>query len=179
MKAVQQEIIDDINSGVLQNAVNKSAQACNDNAFTSGWWKNLKRGGIETDVNYKRIVNFLNQEGKSYLINDLNSLLPMNDDMTTNDRGIGDLFMLMVTEIAEGYEGYRKNEMDNHLPKYLMQDVEIADVFIRVCDYMGQRSRETGGKINFGQIVSEKLEYNMNRPDHKMENRLKDDGKKL
>lgn len=54
-----------------------------------------------------------------------------------------------------------------------MAEVELADALIRICDYAGRFGYDLGG------AVSEKLEYNKNRADHKIENRLKDKGKKF
>lgn len=50
-------------------------------------------------------------------------------------RDKGDLLMLIVTELAETMEGARKNLMDDHLPQYPMEHVEIIDAFIRTLDY--------------------------------------------
>lgn len=43
--------------------------------------------------------------------------------------------MLVISELAEALEGYRKNLMDNHLPQYRMERVEIIDCFIRMLDW--------------------------------------------
>ena len=88
------------------------------------------------------------------------------------DRNAGELMMLMVSEIAEGMEGDRKDKQDDHLPQYKMVDVEMADAFIRIMDFCGARA------CPIGEIVLAKLHYNANRADHKQENRLKADGKK-
>lgn len=43
-------------------------------------------------------------------------------------------FMLMISEVAEGMEGVRKNRYDDHLPAYPMLWVEMADTVIRILD---------------------------------------------
>lgn len=102
--------------------------------------------------------------------------LSTGEQMNTIQRGIADLYLLMISEVVEAYEGHRKdNKPDEHLPQYRSKDVEIADAFIRVCDYMGQRMKE-GAPMQ--QIVCDKLQYNMRRQDHKLDNRKKDGGKK-
>lgn len=88
------------------------------------------------------------------------------------DRNNGELFMLMVSEISEAMEGNRKGLMDDKLPHRKMEEVELADLVIRVADYCGARGLDLGGAI------LEKLDYNDNREDHKPENRLKEGGKK-
>lgn len=90
----------------------------------------------------------------------------------TLDRNVGELLMLIVSEVAEGMEGHRKNLMDDKLPHRPMLEVELADAFIRIADLIGGRRLDLGG------AVVEKLEYNARREDHKIENRVKDDGKK-
>jgi len=88
------------------------------------------------------------------------------------ERNKGEMLMLMVTEVAEAMEGVRKGLPDDHLPQYSMETVELADVLIRLFDYAG------GFGLPVGQAMVDKLRYNQNRADHKVENRMKDGGKK-
>jgi len=85
---------------------------------------------------------------------------------------IGEKMMLIVSEIAEAMEGHRKNLLDEHLPERLMVEVELADAVIRIFDLCGYL------KLDLGGALVEKLNYNKTREDHKIENRLKDHGKK-
>ena len=87
-------------------------------------------------------------------------------------RNKGELLMLVVTEVAEAYEGVRKNLMDDKLPHRKMIEVELADVFIRIFDIAGSEGLDLGGAIR------EKLEFNQTREDHKIENRRLPNGKK-
>ncbi|MGI0021313.1 MAG: hypothetical protein ACRD9Q_00490 [Nitrososphaeraceae archaeon] len=87
-------------------------------------------------------------------------------------RNVGELLMLCVSELAEAMEGDRKDLMDDKLPEFKMFDVEIADTFIRLFDICGARN------IDIEAIIKAKLEYNKNREDHRVENRLKAGGKK-
>ena len=89
------------------------------------------------------------------------------------DRNKGELMMLMVSEIAEMMEGSRKNLMDEHLPHRKNEEVEAADLFIRLMDYCG------GFNLDLAGAVREKLAYNAQRADHKPENRIKENGKKF
>lgn len=57
------------------------------------------------------------------------------DDM---DRDFYQTMMLVVTEIAEGTEGVRKDLMDTHLPHRKMEEVELADTVIRTVDLGGR-----------------------------------------
>lgn len=45
--------------------------------------------------------------------------------------------MLVISELSEAMEGDRKNLLDNHLPRYKMFDVELADALIRLLDLAG------------------------------------------
>lgn len=97
-----------------------------------------------------------------------------NDILTGErlDRNVGELLMLCVSEISEAMEGHRKNLMDDKLPHRKMFEVELADVFIRIFDIAGAYDLDLGGAI------SEKLDFNAVREDHKKENRLGPNGKK-
>jgi len=87
-------------------------------------------------------------------------------------RNTGELLMLMVSELAEAMEGDRKNLMDNHLTHRKSVEVELADCVIRIFDFAGFNNLDLGGAI------FEKLQYNNKRADHKVENRVKENGKK-
>ena len=82
--------------------------------------------------------------------------------------------MLMVSEIAEGMEGFRKNLMDDHLPHLKMEHVELGgDLLIRLLDYCG------GWGIDIDKVFAEKRRFNKIRADHKPEARLSENGKKF
>jgi hypothetical protein len=87
------------------------------------------------------------------------------------DRNVGEMLMLIVTEISEGMEGHRKNKMDDHLPSRKMIEVELADAIIRILDLGGYLDLDLGGAF------VEKILYNGQRADHKLENRAKSGGK--
>lgn len=88
-------------------------------------------------------------------------------------RNIPEMLCLVHSEISEAMEGYRKNLMDDKLPHRAMLEVELADAVIRILDMCGGLGLDLEGAI------FEKLEYNANREDHKIENRLKEQGKKF
>lgn len=97
-------------------------------------------------------------------------------DLETNEpikRNVGEMLMLVVTEIAEGMEGHRKNRMDDHLPQHPMLTVEIADAVIRELDICG------GLHLNLGQAFFDKTIYNLTRKDHTREARRAEGGKKV
>ena len=89
------------------------------------------------------------------------------------ERNDGELIALMHSELSEALEGLRKNMNDSHLPHRKSVEVELADTLIRIFDYAGARALDLSG------AMAEKLAYNQQRADHKLENRAADDGKKF
>lgn len=141
------------------------------------------------------------------------------------DRNVGELMMLVVSELAEALEGDRKNLQDDKLPHRKMFEVELADAVIRLLDIAGGFKLDLmpmklmdpvsniatnllliadvcykAYRISLSYYVSmalqmiqdlaesqgcdlwgaycEKMDYNAIREDHKIEARLKADGKK-
>ena len=88
-------------------------------------------------------------------------------------RNKGEMIALIHTEVSEAMEGVRKGSMDDKLPHRPMEEVEMADAVIRIFDYCG------GHKLDLVGALFEKLAYNANRADHKVENRKKAGGKKI
>ncbi len=100
--------------------------------------------------------------------------LATNTDLTeTKDFNVAEKLMLIVSEVAEAMEGARRDLMDDHLPHRKQIEVELADTLIRITDLAGAMNLDLAG------AVAEKLEYNRNRADHKIENRKSDNGKKF
>lgn len=77
------------------------------------------------------------------------------------------------SELSEALEGFRKGLKDDHLPHRPMVEVELADAIIRIFDLAGRLDLDLAGAL------IEKLVYNRQRADHKMENRDKPGGKKI
>lgn len=88
-----------------------------------------------------------------------------------HSRNVGEMIALIHSELSEALEGHRKGLMDSHIPDRQSLEVELADAIIRIFDL------SAGLRLNIGQAIVEKLEYNKHREDHKTENRLKPGGK--
>lgn len=80
---------------------------------------------------------------------------------------------LIHSELSEALEGHRKDKMDDHLPHRKAVEVEFADTLIRIF------SLAEWMKLDLAGAMMEKLAYNRQRADHKLENRAKVDGKKF
>lgn len=119
-------------------------------------------------------VNVINEMTK--IIHEDNVNAGWWTDLTTGekkDRNVGELLALVHSEVSEALEGYRKNLKDDKLPHRSMFEVELADVFIRIFDLAG------GHNLDLGGAILEKLHFNRVRPDHKIENRKSENGKKF
>jgi NTP pyrophosphatase (non-canonical NTP hydrolase) len=80
--------------------------------------------------------------------------------------------LLIHSEISEACEAHRKNAMDSHLPHRSGVEVELADAMIRILDLAG------GLGLDIGAAMAEKMAYNAQRADHKLEARMADGGKR-
>ena len=78
---------------------------------------------------------------------------------------------LIHSEISEAMEADRKGLMDDKLPWRDGREVELADAVIRIFDLAGAYG------MDLGTAISQKMEYNADRQDHKIENRTKAGGK--
>jgi NTP pyrophosphatase (non-canonical NTP hydrolase) len=86
-------------------------------------------------------------------------------------RNVGELLMLVVSELAEAMEGHRKGLCDDKLPHREMFEVELADAIIRIMDMAG------GMDLDLAGAWRDKMEFNMTREDHTHAARLAPGGK--
>lgn len=74
--------------------------------------------------------------------------------------------------VSRAVEGFRKNNL-----KKAERNVNIA--IIAIFQFSLNKHRPPGAIVNLYDLIEAKRDYNRNRADHKIENRLKPDGKKL
>lgn len=101
------------------------------------------------------------------------------------DRNVGEMLMLMTSELAEAMEAHRKNLMDDKLLEFHGIDVELVDCIIRAMDLLGYRykmrqlaANDSEGIYSPGDVLYDKCHYNAKRLDHRPEHRLSEHGKK-
>ncbi len=74
-------------------------------------------------------------------------------------RPVGEVLMLMVTELAEAMEAYRAgNPESDKIPGYSKLEEELADVIIRLLDFAA------GFDLDIAGAVAAKMAYNETRP---------------
>jgi hypothetical protein len=73
-------------------------------------------------------------------------------------RNKGEMIALMHSELSEMLEGVRKPGPDAHCPKFTSEEVEAADLFIRLMDYV------EGHGLRFTAALEAKYSYNATRP---------------
>jgi len=89
------------------------------------------------------------------------------------NRNVGELIALAHSELSEALEAHRKILMDDKLPDRTGLEVELADCVIRIFDMSGGLGLDIAGAI------AEKLFFNSQREDHRIENRRDVGGKKF
>lgn len=142
-----------IESGAIIEAAKTLTNACHNRAWNNGWWKDSEK--------MKEIIPLIEKQFPDFDGEYVRLLMTVSK------------LMLQVSEVVEGFEGARKNLKDDHLPHRDMLEVELADAIIRIFDMAGGEGLDLAG------AMAEKLDYNDNRADHKIENRAKEGGKKI
>lgn len=145
------------------DAINELSADIHQANVEAGWWTDIK---FDEKIASLKALGLSEEqiEGVTKALGVTRSLIGI--------RNIGEVLCLIHSEISEAMEGHRKNLMDDKLPHRKMVEVEVADALIRVFDLAGSMGMDLGGAI------AEKRLFNAKRSDHKIENRLKDDGKK-
>ena len=138
------------NDDVIRLAGNTLTHFCHQASMRGGWWADRGTGL------------------------DLREAIHRDDDAMAVLIGktvVAQKLMLIVSEVSEAMEGFRKGLADDHLPHRPMLEVELADAVIRIADLAGACALDLGGAI------AEKLAYNAQRADHKPEARAAEGGK--
>ena len=146
------------------DALNELSVEIHENNIKAGWW---------TDIKFDQKIQALKDRGFDQATAEAALSAIGLERSTLKTRNVGELLCLVHSEISEAMEGARKNLMDDKLPHRKMIEVELADALIRIFDIAGAQGLDLGGAI------AEKRAFNAVRKDHKLEDRLKDNGKKF
>lgn len=127
-------------------------------------------GPLPYVISYNRMIQVLNE--LTAIVHEANKKWWI-DRFTEQpiSRNMGEMLMLVVSELAEAMEGHRKSLKDDKLPHRSMIEVELVDAVIRIFDIAGGLGLDLGGAF------AEKMIYNANREDHKLEHRRSEHGK--
>lgn len=133
--------------------------------------------GVVVEHTYPTVLNNLAKE-----IHEQNVKAGWWNDPVTGESLLGNAntpyviatkMLLIMSELSEAVEAYRKDLMDDKLPHRTGVETELADLQIRLFDVCGAL------KLDIGGAVAEKRKFNSTRSDHKVENRVKKGGKKF
>ena len=143
----------------ISRAISDCAKQIYEQNVKVGWWEDLK--AIDQVAQNPELKRQLDIIFKKDFVEYLKNILKCQK------------LALIHSEISEALEGLRRNLKDDHLPEYDMLAVELGDAIIRILDL--------GAACGYpmGKIVTEKIEYNAQRSDHKKENRDRLHGKQF
>jgi len=137
---------------VLAVALNDLSIRCHVASRNAGWWN-------EIISNVGLIPSEEDKRHEEYLVNG------------TFPYVIATKIALIHSELSEALEGVRRNADDDKLPHRKAVEVELADALIRIFDLAGALDLDLGG------AVIEKMNFNVARPDHQVEQRRDPNGK--
>lgn len=123
---------------------------CHDASVRSGWWLHPKTG----------------YDLRALLREPSGPVQELLAQLLTTQK-----LCLVHSEVSEAMEGHRKGLQDDKLPHRSMIEVELADAVIRIADLAGAL------QIDLGAAIAEKMAFNAERADHKLENRAATGGK--
>lgn len=151
-------------------AWNETAKEVHDTAVEKGWWEEVLRRG--TCGNGKPHEYILEENPDGTMMENRYQLLcrKCGDRITSQTelihtlwsvatkRNDAEMIALMHSELSEALEGLRKGDPANdQLPEFSYQEVEFADVIIRMMDMARARG------LRIAEALEMKREYNKNR----------------
>lgn len=129
--------------------IEQLVELCGSRAYAAGWYDNFNR--------VRDTLKTYTPEDERFFVTTFNA----------------SRMALIHSEVSEAMEGVRKDKMDDHLPHMKSDAVELADAVIRIADYC------YANNIDLEAAITQKLEYNAVRKDHKKEHRESEGGKQI
>lgn len=74
------------------------------------------------------------------------------------NRNKGEMIALIHSEVSEMLEGVRKPQPDQHCPEFTSEEIEAADILIRIFDYA------QGHHLRLSGALFAKMKFNEGRP---------------
>ena len=154
-----------------------------------GWWTDLKTGqDLHGTRNIGELLALMHSEisealeahdGRYFAMRaDLAKVIQIASLAMVKESVERDRLLDIHSSLSRALEAWRKDKRDDKLPHRPGFRVELIDAMIRILDTLG--SEQNGPDEHpAGIIFCEKTGYNAVRPDHMIENRLKDGGKKI
>lgn len=156
---VEDAPVEDRNAAVLK-AGRALQQHCHAASYDAGWWHHVEKPPVpRATIRVDLREQIRAATGPADLRARLAKAL------------VNEKLLLVVSEISEAMEGWRKDARDDKLPHRQMIEVELADAVIRIADLAGALD------LDLGAAIAEKMAYNAVRADHKPENRAAAGGK--
>lgn len=88
------------------------------------------------------------------------------------ERNVGEMLALITSEISEALAAHRSDLNDDKVTHRKGIEVELVDAILRITD------TAQGLGLDLAGALQDKMEFNLKRSDHKLENRKKEHGKK-
>lgn len=160
-------------------SIKKLQESIHKDNVDAGWWDDKETNeatAVASAIGMMHLVLSKSLEkvrkGGSINLDDIHKDIDLCMNRDTDDSMLVKI-ALMHSELSEATEYHLSGKNDDHLPDRKGEEVELADLVIRVLDYAEKKG------YNIEEAIKEKREYNKHRKDHKLSERSKSNGKQF